>query len=272
MDMIISHPVAGAAPTTQGSSAHGRRTGRSAAARPRATSTASTALDWRLLLRPYLDETHDLLLSATHPVEGPMPLGLPTELATHSVVALRELLSAEDDSSVWEDGTTTLCALQWARCSMEAAVALLGTADDQSHGAADAYRAVSQRLAAACTALELTHDLSAMSHELQQATVKPFRDQLQPPIRRAPTAVEMEMLAGEAERIGLLVEWCIGAYDTLEDIRNAAESFPGLEAALRKHGIRYQSPVWSQYRMVECMAEVLQRQSQLIKQMAGGAA
>lgn len=188
MEAIIARPAAGATLATPASPAQGRKATRGPAASRSAAKPESTVSDWRSLVRPVLDEAHDILLSATHPTAAPMPLGLPTELATHSVVALRELLTNEDDSAQWQHCIDTLHALQWPRHSMQAAVALLGSGDDESCDAADVYRLVSRRLDGVCTALELVHDLPAMSRELQQASVEPFREKLRPPIRREPAA------------------------------------------------------------------------------------
>ncbi|WP_152033810.1 hypothetical protein [Paracidovorax avenae] len=161
-------------------------------------STAS-AEPWRVLIRQFLTETHQVLYPAALPSEGRVPEGLLSELAIHCVESLEALLDAPDTSAQWKDGFATLDELQWARHSMLAVVALLGTEHDGTGAAGKTFRTVSQRLMIACEALKRTKDITAMSSALQASAAKLSQDEPPPPIR--PGSAANQQSAEDSKRV-----------------------------------------------------------------------
>ncbi len=244
---------------------------------PQPEAGRASAEPWRAVIRQFLTETHDVLFAAALPSDGIIPQGLPSELAVHCVGVLHALLDAPDTSVQWEDGFETYAQLQWARDSMRAAVALLGTEHDELHSVAEAYRVVCQRLVSACEALEQATDITAMSSALQVAAAKPFQEKPRPPIRREPEAEALdaamaEAISDQAVRTTLLVDWCLKARGVLDHIASAAQGDSAFRNTLIQHEIAFSNANWRECRMGECLEDVLHLQSNLIRQIAGSAA
>ncbi|WP_311221369.1 MULTISPECIES: hypothetical protein [unclassified Acidovorax] len=221
-----------------------------------------------------LDPVFDALFELVDPTSGPLPSDIAGELVTHAKEGLRQVLLIGDAEPVWEDTTSLLAETLWTRDSLTAA-AELAVIHGWTHSAGHSLtmlKAVCNAVSAVCAALEEYDDVART--ELLQAACGSFarREWPQAPFRRAPAAIQMESLASEAERAGLLVEWCIKANSTLDQIHLAAESYPSFRAELYEKNIAYNYPDWPTCRVDEGLADVLQRQSALIKQMAGGAA
>jgi len=159
----------------------------------------ATAEPWRVLIRHYLKETHDVLSAAVLPSEGRVPEGLLSELAIHCLESLWALLNAPDTSTQWEDRFASIDVLQWARDSMLAVVALLGTKHDGTGTAGRAFRTVAQRLVIACEALKRASDITAMSSVLQASAAEPLQDDLPPPVRPEPAANQQS--ADDSKRV-----------------------------------------------------------------------
>lgn len=154
---------------------------------------------WRVLIRHYLKETHDLLSAAVLPSEGRVPEGLLSELAIHCAESLWALLNAPDTSTQWEDRFASIDELQWARDSMLAVVALLGTKHDGTGAADRAFRTVAQRLVIACEALKQGRDIAAMTSALQTPTAELSQDETPPPSR--PVSAADRQSAEDSKRV-----------------------------------------------------------------------
>lgn len=268
MSAIIARPSAGATPAASASPSRGKKTA------PITTSAANQTedfSDWRTLIRQELEQIYDLLARVLYPKENPAPLGLPSELSAQAEVAIRDMLVAEDTAIPWKDDITAIAALNWPCFSMQAAAIL----QQQATGActvAKAYSAVSTRLIAVCAALELTHDMAAMTARLQEVVPMPIRTQPRSPTHRAPDGFEIEALADQAIRANFLVDWCIKAQSVLGHLDQRADDHPDFAATLGQHDIAFRNADWHACRMDEGLADVLAQQARWINRMAGGAA
>ncbi|MFT4195007.1 hypothetical protein [Ottowia sp.] len=79
-------------------------------------------------------------------------------------------------------------------------------------------------------------------------------------------------LADEAQRAGMLVEWCIKAKATIDELNARAGWDEDFRELLKKKGIAYANVDWSACRMDEGLADVIAQQWITIRKMAGGEA
>ncbi|MDT0137753.1 hypothetical protein [Acidovorax sp. PRC11] len=190
----VKKPAVVVRPMAPTSSAPGSEAGQASA-----DEATASAQPWRVLIRHYLAETNDVLSAAVLPSEGHVPEGLLSELAIHCVEFLAALLNAPDTSTQWEDRFASIDELQWARDSMLAVVALLGTKHDGTGTAGRAFRTVAQRLVIACEALKRASDITAMSRVLQASAAEPLQEDLPPPVRPEPAANQQS--ADDSKRV-----------------------------------------------------------------------
>ncbi|MBF5004770.1 hypothetical protein [Diaphorobacter caeni] len=83
---------------------------------------------------------------------------------------------------------------------------------------------------------------------------------------------DMETMANEALSIGLAVDWIVSANTLLEDIQEAAKSYPEIGKFFRDKNIPIANADWTACEMGDHISRILSRQHVLIKRMAGGAA
>lgn len=232
------------------------------------TAPAAEAADWQRPVRAALAHIADLLDQIEEPPSGWVGTDTPSELIGHVARWARDTLQLEGDDATWTNSNTVSDAILWPSESLSAAVEL-GTLREWAVSAPEAF-ALLAKANDQLTALQDYLDAQPV------AAAKPFQDKPRPPIRRDPACTldvdEIEAFADKATRAADLVTWCVSAHAILESIGHFAEFDADFRASLSRLEIAYRNADWQRCRMDQGLADVLHLQSNLIRQIAGGAA
>lgn len=236
---------------------------------PGLTPPTAEAADWRRPARTELARIADFLVQIEEPPAGWIATDTPAELISHAARRVKDLLRQEDGEEAWASSNTMWDAILWPFESLRAALEL---------GALRGWAASTPEAFGLLTAAN--DKLTALQEYVAKqpvCTSKPFQDKPRPPIRRAPTAEALdaamaEAISDQAVRTTLLVDWCLKARGVLDHIASAAQGDSVFRNALMEHEIAFRNASWTDCRMGECLEDVLHQQSNLIRQIAGGAA
>lgn len=230
---------------------------------------AVEAADWKGPVRAALIQIAGLLDQLEDPVPGWTNTDTPTELISHAARRVHHILLQKHDEEAWANSNTMWDAILWPYESLRAAVEL-GALRGWAASTPDAFGLLT-------TANDQMIALQDYVTALPVAAARPFQEKPRPPIRREPEAEALdaamvEAISDQAVRTTLLVDWCLKARGVLDHIANAAQGDSAFRNTLIQHEIAYSNASWRDCRMGECLEDVLHLQSNLIRQIAGGAA
>lgn len=119
----------------------------------------------------------------------------------------------------------------------------------------------------------LTDRFQALAHPRIVAGTRPHRERPRPPIRRIEEKAgeQPEDLMLHAIMLGDLVQWIVGARDTLEALGWAVSNSSQLKEELRRHEVPYGYPEWGMGKVGEGVQFLLNEQHLTIKALGAKA-
>lgn len=172
--------------------------------------------------------------------------GLIQDLVESAEANLQDLVSDESSIDVGADGalyfriSTVVVMLEAAWYASEHGP--LDYPPDLHAVVIPAAITYAQGLAHALQEAPLTDRFEALAQPRTVAGARPHRDRPQPPIRRIEE--QAEDLMQQAIMFGDLVQWIMGARDTLEKLGWAVAANTPLKDELRRHDVPYGYPEW----------------------------